>query len=167
MRTSNPAFGDRVLREISFTDESTTMTVNGMVIKTLVALAGVFLTAGMTWIHFQKGGNVMPHMIGGGIVGFVVAIATVFKPTWAPYTTPVYALAEGCFLGGMLSDVRNTVRDANCIPDGPDQGNRTIAILRHGSNRGNHVAVFCIIRAGILWSNGSLHSWFRKDWNRI
>ena len=101
MRTSNPAFGDRVLREISFTDESTTMTVNGMVIKTLVALAGVFLTAGMTWIHFQKGGNVMPHMIGGGIVGFVVAIATVFKPTWAPYTTPVYALAEGCFLGGI------------------------------------------------------------------
>ena len=35
MRTSNPAFGENVLREISFTDESTTMTVNGMVTKTV------------------------------------------------------------------------------------------------------------------------------------
>jgi uncharacterized YccA/Bax inhibitor family protein len=101
MRTSNPAFGENVLREISFTDESTTMTVNGMVTKTVIALAGVVLTAGMTWIHYQNGGNIMPHLAGGVIIGLIMALTTCFKPAMAPYTTPVYALAEGCVLGAI------------------------------------------------------------------
>jgi uncharacterized YccA/Bax inhibitor family protein len=43
----------------------------------------------------------MPWMIGGAIGGFVVALATVFKQQWAPVTSPIYALLEGLFVGGM------------------------------------------------------------------
>lgn len=112
MQSSNPALSGRVLEQLSFGEESTTMTVNGMVIKTLTALGGVILTAGIAWIQFQKAAGaandlaagvqaVMPFVIGGGIVGFITAIVTMFKPMWAPYTTPVYALAEGLFLGSV------------------------------------------------------------------
>jgi len=124
MRTSNPAFSDRVLREISFTDESTTMTVNGMVMKTLVALAGLLLTAGITWIHFKNGGSVTLHLWGGMIIGLVTAIATSFKPMWAPYTTPVYALAQGFFLGAISATIAarhsqgNIVFQACCLTFG-------------------------------------------------
>ena len=35
------------------------------------------------------------------LAGFVVAMVTVFKQTWAPYTTPIYAALEGVALGGI------------------------------------------------------------------
>jgi uncharacterized YccA/Bax inhibitor family protein len=40
-------------------------------------------------------------MLGGALVGFVIAMVTVFKQTWAPITAPVYALCQGLFLGGI------------------------------------------------------------------
>jgi uncharacterized YccA/Bax inhibitor family protein len=43
--------------------------------------------------------GVMGIAIGGIILGFVCAITLRFKPTWAPALAPVYALAEGFFLG--------------------------------------------------------------------
>ena len=43
----------------------------------------------------------MPIAIGGGIVGFILAIVTIFKKTWAPVTAPLYAIAEGLLLGGL------------------------------------------------------------------
>jgi uncharacterized YccA/Bax inhibitor family protein len=38
---------------------------------------------------------------GGFIGGFIVAMVTVFKHAWAPYTTPLYAAFEGAALGGI------------------------------------------------------------------
>ncbi len=43
----------------------------------------------------------MPWVIGGAIGGLIVALVTVFKKTWAGITSPVYALLEGLFLGGI------------------------------------------------------------------
>jgi uncharacterized YccA/Bax inhibitor family protein len=40
-------------------------------------------------------------MIGGAIGGFIFAIITIFKRSWAPYTAPLYATAQGVFLGGL------------------------------------------------------------------
>ena len=42
----------------------------------------------------------MPWLGIGGIAGFVVALVTVFKKNWAAVTGPLYAAAEGLFLGG-------------------------------------------------------------------
>ena len=43
----------------------------------------------------------MPWMMGGLLLGFVTAMVTVFKQTWAPITAPIYALCEGLALGGI------------------------------------------------------------------
>jgi uncharacterized YccA/Bax inhibitor family protein len=40
-------------------------------------------------------------MLGGALLGFVIALVTVFKRTWAPISAPIYALCQGLFLGGI------------------------------------------------------------------
>jgi uncharacterized YccA/Bax inhibitor family protein len=40
-------------------------------------------------------------MIVGLIGGFIVAMVTIFKQSWAPVTSPIYALLEGLVLGGI------------------------------------------------------------------
>jgi len=47
-------------------------------------------------------------MIGGLFGGFVVALATIFKPNWAPLTAPIYALLEGLALGGISAMFERT-----------------------------------------------------------
>jgi uncharacterized YccA/Bax inhibitor family protein len=40
-------------------------------------------------------------MTGGILGGFVVALVTIFKRNWSPFTAPIYALLEGLALGGI------------------------------------------------------------------
>jgi uncharacterized YccA/Bax inhibitor family protein len=47
-------------------------------------------------------------MIGGLIGGFVVALVTIFKKTWSPFTAPLYALLEGFVLGGISAVFEKT-----------------------------------------------------------
>ena len=46
-------------------------------------------------------GMLMPLALGGAIGGFIVALVTIFKKTWAPVTAPLYAGLEGLFLGAI------------------------------------------------------------------
>ena len=83
---------------------SEVMTLQGTVNKTGMLLALVVLSASYTWnIFFQSGnaGSVMPLAMGGALVGFILALITMFKRHWAGITAPVYAIAEGLFLGGI------------------------------------------------------------------
>lgn len=114
MRSSNPVLTDSVFRNFEDYGDSTTMTVTGTATKTLISIVLAFLTAGMVWHKFQQEGGIplglqaiQPFWVGGLIVGLVASLATVFKPNWAPYTTPIYALAEGCFLGGISAIVQS------------------------------------------------------------
>lgn len=43
----------------------------------------------------------MAIAVGGGIIGFIFALITIFKKDWAPVTAPIYALCQGAFLGGV------------------------------------------------------------------
>ena len=43
----------------------------------------------------------MPIATGGAIGGFILAMITIFKKAWSPYTAPMYAALEGLFLGGI------------------------------------------------------------------
>jgi uncharacterized YccA/Bax inhibitor family protein len=84
------------------------MTIAGTVTKTIMLLALVIAAAAVTWMMFVNGNaNVMPLMIGGAIVGLILAIATCFKPDWSPFTAPVYAVAEGLFLGAISAMYNN------------------------------------------------------------
>jgi len=107
MRSGNPA-----LKPSTFLDLGTgtvtdvrggAMTLNGTVNRTAMLLVLTLAGALYTWNIFFTGGaaNLMPYVLVGGLGGFVVAMATIFKKTWAPITAPLYAVLEGLFIGAM------------------------------------------------------------------
>ena len=103
MRTSNPALNAKAFQgEGVGTGEA--MTLKGTVNKTGFLLLCVVATAAWTWNIFMRSGNpqsVIPLLVIGGIGGFIFALVTAFKQTWAPVTAPIYALLEGLVLGGI------------------------------------------------------------------
>ena len=102
-RSGNPALSDTTFRsEGRAVGES--MTLQGTVNKTGILLGILVLTAVYTWNLFFQTGNpaaVMPIATGGAIGGFILAMITIFKKAWSPYTAPMYAALEGLFLGGI------------------------------------------------------------------
>lgn len=114
IRSGNPA-----LKESTFLDlgsgavvsrDAGAMTLNGTVNKTGILLLLSVLTAAFAWNQSIVMGadgvatvapGVVGYMLGGAIGGFILAMVTVFKKTWAPITAPLYALVEGFFLGSI------------------------------------------------------------------
>jgi uncharacterized YccA/Bax inhibitor family protein len=75
------------------------MSAQGTANKALVLLLCVLVTA--SWVWNMNPQMVTPWVAVGGIAGFIVALVTVFKQTWAPITAPLYALLEGLLIGGV------------------------------------------------------------------
>src|ERR1700739_3724556 len=101
LRTSNPALGNNAFgdRSIAYGEA---MTVTGTVNKTGVLLVCAIATAAWTWnLGQQSPEKAMPLAALGGIGGFIVALVTIFKKSWAPVTAPLYALLEGLVLGAI------------------------------------------------------------------
>ena len=109
MRSGNPA-----LRADTFLDAGSgalvrggagAMSLNGTINKTALLLVVTLAGAMFSWSQFSAAmaaGNpaaVMPYVWGGAIGGFVVALATIFRKEWSPFTAPLYAALEGLFLG--------------------------------------------------------------------
>ncbi|MDQ6645972.1 MAG: Bax inhibitor-1/YccA family protein [Pseudomonadota bacterium] len=108
MQSGNPALNKNTFLDaasgsvVSHGDD--VMTVNGTVNKTAVLLVLVVIGAMFSWSKYagpQSVGALMPLIMGGAIGGFVLALITIFKKTWAPYTAPLYAVAEGLFIGAL------------------------------------------------------------------
>lgn len=103
MADRNPA-----LREKIFTQDDTSivaagerMSVHGTARKALVLLAIVFATASYPWGKVLNGEDVTGLFYLGMFGGLVMALITIFKPNLAPFTAPLYAAAEGLFLGAI------------------------------------------------------------------
>lgn len=108
MRTSNPALNEKAFKgQVAFGDA---MTLQGTVNKTGLLLLCVVATAAWTWglSHSNTPEAAIPWMMGGLLGGFVVALVTIFKKTWAPFTAPLYALLEGLILGGISAVFEKT-----------------------------------------------------------
>ncbi len=119
MRTGNPALNDKTFenfgvyqqeRDRTAQSSSGTMTISGTAHKTLFLLVLAMGAACFTWSRTFQGleadpTSALPWAIGGAIVGFIAAIIICFKHTWAPALAPVYALAEGLFLGGVSASL--------------------------------------------------------------
>lgn len=115
MRTANPALNPKVWEKAGRAVSDQAMTIQGTVNKTAILLLLVLVPAAFVWNKFAAVavpaapgmestapmGSLALWMIGGMLAGVVFALATIFKKTWAPVTAPLYAIAEGCFLGGM------------------------------------------------------------------
>src|SRR5271163_1951621 len=109
-KTSNPVMKAKTFESVRAFGDTDTMTLNGTVNKTGLLLICVIATSCWNWNLARSGepGAVGVPLIAGLIGGFIVAMATVFKPNWSPITAPLYALLEGLVLGGIsaLTDMR-------------------------------------------------------------
>ena len=77
------------------------MTVQGTVGKTFVLLAILLATAAWAWNAAAGQTLAIGLLADAGIGGFIVAMITMFKPTVAPWTAPLYAALEGVLLGAI------------------------------------------------------------------
>ena len=108
MRSGNPALKDNTFLDLGsgtlVRSDAGAMTLNGAVNKTALLLVLTLAGALFSWAQFSTAmaagnpGAVMPYVWGGAIGGFIVALVTIFKKTWSPYTAPLYAVLEGLFL---------------------------------------------------------------------
>src|SRR5919201_90092 len=91
-RSGNPSLNDKTFVGLETT--GATMTLDGTVNRTFalvaILLAGALVTVltGPAWAF------------PGAIAGFILALVTIFRKQWAPITAPLYAFAEGLFIGG-------------------------------------------------------------------
>ncbi len=77
---------------------SGTISASGVLMVILLAAAVVGWQMGPDNTAGEAGG--FPALaLGGVLVGFACAIAMYFKPMWAKFLAPVYAVGEGFFLG--------------------------------------------------------------------
>ena len=98
---ANPILNDNNFNESERVFEGMPMTVNGTIQVT--AFLGLLLVcaASFVWSRFTNGYTDLAMMLTGGgvIVGFILAIIISF--TRNKYLIPVYAVCEGCALGGI------------------------------------------------------------------
>jgi uncharacterized YccA/Bax inhibitor family protein len=116
MRTGNPALNEKTFTEdeggaslralggSSALQAGQAMTLDGTVGKSFFLLFLTTAAAMWTWrLYFVSGGGaeMMPWILGGGIGGFIIAMVTIFNKKIAHITAPLYAVAEGLFLGAI------------------------------------------------------------------
>jgi uncharacterized YccA/Bax inhibitor family protein len=76
------------------------MTVQGAFHRTALLLALVIGAAIFSWSNPYANSAAIGSKLGiFSLVGFALALATMFRMDWAPYTAPAYAVAEGLVLG--------------------------------------------------------------------
>ncbi|WP_024870037.1 Bax inhibitor-1/YccA family protein [Pseudoxanthomonas suwonensis] len=110
MRSGNPAFQESTFLDLGsgtvVSRDAGTMTLNGTVNRTGILLLLAVITGAWSWSQaFGADGAVNPaigmYVWGGLLTGFVLAMVTIFKQAWSPVTAPLYAIAEGVFLGAI------------------------------------------------------------------
>lgn len=96
-RTGNPALKESTFRGLTRAQGEAAMTLQGTVNKTGISLLILLGAAAFVW------NSSVPQLfiIVGLVGGLIAALVTVFKPTAAPITTPIYAAFEGLLLGGL------------------------------------------------------------------
>ena len=101
MRSGNPALTADTFMTVPGVADDQAMTIGGTVNKTGLSLLILMATASVVWNRGPSDPSLWTLTTVGGIGGFVLAMATVFKRQWAPFTTPAYAALQGLALGGI------------------------------------------------------------------
>ena len=134
------------------------MTVGGTISATGVLMVVLLAAAVVGWQTGpeNQGGEVsgFPALaLVGILVGFACVIAIYFKPMWAKFLAPVYAVGEGFFLGviskayeGYQDGIVATGRrrhprclrgDARAVPNEDHQGHRSVPQGHHHRHHGS------------------------------
>ncbi len=110
-KSGNPALNENTFNRGMVINETEVMTDRGTLNKFILLAVLVMASASFTWNAAAQGKDVVSWIWIGLLGGFVVALVTVFKPMWASFTAPVYALLEGLAVGG-ISVYYNNAFDA-------------------------------------------------------
>ena len=97
---ANPILNDRFTQAEGVINGQV-MTINGTLDNTFLLFLCALLPAAYTWNQFMSGFTDKAYMLMtvGAIVGFIFALIVAF--TRNKYLTPLYAVCEGLFLGGI------------------------------------------------------------------
>jgi uncharacterized YccA/Bax inhibitor family protein len=78
------------------------MTLTGVIHRSVLLLLLVAGTSAGVWVYSNSHPSaIYPMVMIGTLGGFAVAIVTSFKKNLAPVTSPIYAVLEGLFIGGI------------------------------------------------------------------
>lgn len=90
-----------------------TMSVRGTLNKFGFMMLMLIGGASYNWHLFEslKQDTMNVLMVVGVIGGLISALAITFKPNWAPYLAPLYALLEGLFIGGISAILNDAFAD--------------------------------------------------------
>lgn len=102
MASRNPAFSQDFFAgygQVYGVERGNVMTIGGTVAKASLLLAVLSGTAIWSWLAAYHG-ELQPAVLPVAAIGsLVLALVTIFKPTLAPWTAPIYAAFEGVLLG--------------------------------------------------------------------
>ncbi len=102
---SNPMLNENTFNKTDtiYVDQSRAMTINGTMQKTLLLLLFVILGSFFSWSAVASGNTSLMTMfaIVGVLAGFILCLVISLKRHLAAMLSPVYAICEGLFLGGI------------------------------------------------------------------
>lgn len=104
-RSGNPTLSQKLFDKSMHLEANMqgTMSVRGTLNKFGFLLVMVIAGAAYSWHLFEEQQmNTLYTMLMVGVFGgLITAVATSFKPNWAPYLAPLYGLLEGLVIGGI------------------------------------------------------------------
>lgn len=100
-RSGNPTLRESTFDRPEQFSGMNQMTIEGTVNKAFITLIILLGSAFSTWMLYFDGYNVAGMAVGGAIIGFILALIVSFAPQASPYLVPLYAIAEGIFLGAI------------------------------------------------------------------
>lgn len=101
-QSGNPALNKKVMERVMAVESADHATVGGTVFKTLILLALVIAGGVFSWrIAGSMSGTAITLLIVSSIAALGLGFATAFVPKIAPFTAPLYAVAEGFLLGAI------------------------------------------------------------------
>lgn len=157
MRTANPTLTGETFNQVSAPAAGAErMSVGGAVNRTAILLVLLVIAAGFVWAQFigaAEPTGLMPYILVGALGGLVVAIVTVFKKEWAPYTSPAYAILEGLAIGGI--SVLAETRFPGIVIQAVGLTFGVLAVLLF-AYRSGIIKVTAKLRAGVIAATGAI-----------
>jgi len=111
--SGNPAFSHDLFanyEQVYGRTRGAVMTLQGTIGKTAALLAILSATAIWSWNAASSGQLQAIVIPASAIGGLILAMITIFRPTVAPWTAPLYAAFEGVFLGAISYLIETSVK---------------------------------------------------------
>src|ERR1700758_342515 len=163
MKSSNPALNGKIFtgHSVAFEDA---MTLDGTVNKTGILLLCCIATAAYAWHAFMQtrsAESVYPMLLIGAFGGFIFALITIFKMSWAPITAPIYSLLEGLVLGSLSAVLELRFPGIAMQSVGMTFGVLLVMLLAY---RSHLIPVTQKFRLGIVAATGAIALFYVAEW---